>query len=68
MKRMIFKLEDKDNQSKARAGKITTDHGVIETPIFMPVGTVASVKGVHQRELKDDINPDIILGNTYHYI
>ncbi|MCD8528492.1 MAG: tRNA guanosine(34) transglycosylase Tgt, partial [Chitinophagales bacterium] len=53
-------------QSKARAGKITTDHGVIETPIFMPVGTVASVKGVHQRELKQDINPDIILGNTYH--
>jgi len=63
---MIFKLERKDSQSKARAGSITTDHGVIETPIFMPVGTVASVKGVHQRELKDDINPDIILGNTYH--
>lgn len=63
---MIFKLEGKDSQSKARAGQITTDHGVIETPIFMPVGTVASVKGVHQRELKNDINPDIILGNTYH--
>src|SRR6056300_1246626 len=63
---MIFKLEGKDFQSKARAGSITTDHGVIETPIFMPVGTVASVKGVHQRELKNDINPDIILGNTYH--
>ena len=63
---MIFKLEGKDSQSKARAGTITTDHGVIETPIFMPVGTVGSVKGVHQRELKNDINPDIILGNTYH--
>ena len=55
-----------DPESKARAGEITTDHGKIETPIFMPVGTVASVKGVHQRELKNDINPDIILGNTYH--
>jgi queuine tRNA-ribosyltransferase len=63
---MKFELKTKDAQSKARAGKITTDHGVIETPIFMPVGTVASVKGVHQRELKNDINPDIILGNTYH--
>jgi queuine tRNA-ribosyltransferase len=63
---MKFDLLHKDPQSKARAGSITTDHGVIETPIFMPVGTVASVKGVHQRELKEDINPDIILGNTYH--
>lgn len=63
---MKFDLITKDTKSKARAGKITTDHGVIETPIFMPVGTVASVKGVHQRELKNDINPDIILGNTYH--
>ncbi|MCX7548890.1 tRNA guanosine(34) transglycosylase Tgt [Xanthomarina sp. F1114] len=63
---MIFKLKGKDAQSSARAGEITTDHGKIETPIFMPVGTVASVKGVHQRELKNDINPDIILGNTYH--
>jgi queuine tRNA-ribosyltransferase len=63
---MKFDLLKKDPQSKARAGTITTDHGVIETPIFMPVGTVASVKGVHQRELKNDINPDIILGNTYH--
>ena len=62
----MFDLLQKDSQSKARAGSITTDHGVIETPIFMPVGTVASVKGVHQRELKNDINPDIILGNTYH--
>lgn len=63
---MKFDLLKKDLQSKARAGTITTDHGVIETPIFMPVGTVASVKGVHQRELKNDINPDVILGNTYH--
>lgn len=63
---MKFNLLSKDPKSQARAGKITTDHGVIETPIFMPVGTVASVKGVHQRELKEDINPDIILGNTYH--
>ena len=63
---MEFQLIAKDNNSKARAGILTTAHGEIETPIFMPVGTVASVKGVHQRELKDDINPDIILGNTYH--
>jgi len=61
-----FTLEKKDNLSKARAGELSTDHGIIQTPIFMPVGTVASVKGVHQRELKDEINPDIILGNTYH--
>ena len=63
---MKFELNKKDPNCKARAGKITTDHGVIETPIFMPVGTVASVKGVHQTELKNEINPDIILGNTYH--
>jgi len=63
---MQFKLEGLDQQSKARAGEITTAHGKIETPIFMPVGTVASVKGVHQHEIKDDINADIILGNTYH--
>lgn len=63
---MKFDILAKDSQSKARAGSITTDHGIIETPIFMPVGTVASVKGVHQRELKEEINPDIILGNTYH--
>ncbi|NJB37999.1 tRNA guanosine(34) transglycosylase Tgt [Croceivirga sp. JEA036] len=63
---MEFTLVQKDLGSKARAGEITTDHGKIQTPIFMPVGTVASVKGVHQRELRDDINPDIILGNTYH--
>ncbi|MBA4747057.1 MAG: tRNA guanosine(34) transglycosylase Tgt [Muricauda sp.] len=63
---MDFTLLQKDGKSKARAGELTTDHGNIQTPIFMPVGTVASVKGVHQRELKDEINPDIILGNTYH--
>jgi queuine tRNA-ribosyltransferase len=63
---MEFNLIAKDKNSKARAAVLTTDHGAIETPIFMPVGTVASVKGVHQRELRDDINPDIILGNTYH--
>lgn len=63
---MKFDLIASDDKSGARAGTIETDHGKIETPIFMPVGTVASVKGVHQRELKDDINPDIILGNTYH--
>jgi len=63
---MDFKLEKEDKQSKARAGTITTDHGTIQTPIFMPVGTASTVKGVHQRELKDDINAQIILGNTYH--
>lgn len=63
---MKFDLLTKDPQTKARAGAITTDHGTIETPIFMPVGTAGTVKGVHQRELKNDINPDIILGNTYH--
>ncbi len=63
---MQFKLEATDPTSKARAGTITLDHGIVETPIFMPVGTAGTVKGVHQRELTDDINPDIILGNTYH--
>lgn len=63
---MNFNLKIADPKSKARAGVITTDHGVIETPIFMPVGTVGTVKGVHQTELKNEINPDIILGNTYH--
>ncbi|APG64050.1 tRNA guanosine(34) transglycosylase Tgt [Tenacibaculum todarodis] len=63
---MKFDLHTTDQKSKARAGTITTDHGTIETPIFMPVGTVGTVKGVHQSELKDQINPDIILGNTYH--
>lgn len=63
---MNFDILKTDELTKARAGKITTAHGAIETPIFMPVGTVGSVKGVHQRELKEDINADIILGNTYH--
>tara|TARA_B100000767_G_scaffold159163_1_gene149346 strand:- start:1882 stop:3012 length:1131 start_codon:yes stop_codon:yes gene_type:complete len=63
---MDFKLFANDPSSHARAGSLTTDHGTIETPIFMPVGTSATVKGIHQRELKNDIKPDIILGNTYH--
>ena len=63
---MTFDIQHTDTNSNARAGIITTDHGVIETPIFMPVGTVASVKAVHQRELKEDIKAQIILGNTYH--
>ncbi|WP_304237252.1 tRNA guanosine(34) transglycosylase Tgt [Jiulongibacter sediminis] len=63
---MKFELTTKDAGSKARAGKILTDHGEILTPIFMPVGTAGTVKGVHQRELKDDIKAQIILGNTYH--
>ena len=63
---MKFKLEKKDPQSKARAGTIFTDHGEIKTPIFMPVGTAGTVKGVHQNELKEDIKAQIILGNTYH--
>ena len=63
---MTFELNGTDSQSKARAGIITTDHGDIQTPIFMPVGTAGTVKGVHQRELSEDIIPDIILGNTYH--
>lgn len=63
---MEYQLEHKDPQSSARAGKITTDHGVIETPIFMPVGTAGTVKAVHQTELKDQVKAQIILGNTYH--
>ena len=61
-----FSLIRTDSASAARAGVIHTDHGDIETPIFMPVGTVGSVKGVHKRELTDDIHAQIILGNTYH--
>lgn len=63
---MKFDIKSKDPLSGARAGTITTDHGEIQTPIFMPVGTVATVKGVHQRELENDIDAPIILGNTYH--
>jgi len=63
---MDFNIQTKDTQSKARAGVIKTSHGEIKTPIFMPVGTIGSVKAVHQHELKDDIKAQIILGNTYH--
>lgn len=63
---MKFELQHTDSQSSARAGKITTDHGEILTPIFMPVGTVGSVKGLHFKEVSDDVKAQIILGNTYH--
>ncbi len=63
---MEFQLIAEDNSSKARAGKLLTDHGEIETPIFMPVGTIGTVKGVTQEQLEHDINAQIILGNTYH--
>jgi len=63
---MTFELSHTDRGSSARAGVLTTAHGVIHTPIFMPVGTAGSVKAVHQRELENDINAEIILGNTYH--
>ena len=63
---MTFDIQYTDPLSQARAGIIHTDHGTIETPIFMPVGTVASVKAVHFHELKEDIKAQIILGNTYH--
>ena len=63
---MTFDIKTTDPNSKARAGVITTDHGQIQTPIFMPVGTAGTVKAVHQRELKEDIKAQIILGNTYH--
>ena len=63
---MFFKIQSKDKDSKARAGELTTSHGLIQTPIFMPVGTAGTVKAVHQRELQNDIKAQIILGNTYH--
>ncbi len=63
---MHFTIEKLDKDSNARTGQITTDHGLINTPIFMPVGTAGTVKAVHQRELKEDIKAQIILGNTYH--
>lgn len=63
---MDFHLIHTDSQSKARAGELLTDHGAVKTPVFMPVGTLGSVKGVHFRELKDDIHASVILGNTYH--
>jgi queuine tRNA-ribosyltransferase len=61
-----FTLQHTDPKSNARAGLVETDHGTIETPIFMPVGTVGAVKAIHQHELKEDIKAQIILGNTYH--
>lgn len=63
---MQFSLQATDPKSNARAGTLSTDHGSIQTPIFMPVGTAATVKGLHQKELREEVNPDIILGNTYH--
>jgi queuine tRNA-ribosyltransferase len=63
---LTFDLLKKDNLSKARAGVITTDHGKIETPIFMPVGTAGTVKAINQQDLKNDVQAQIILGNTYH--
>ena len=63
---MTFEITHKDVLTKARAGTLQTDHGTIQTPIFMPVGTAGTVKAVHQRELKEDIKAQIILGNTYH--
>ena len=63
---MDFQLQYTDPGSEARAGVITTDHGKIETPIFMPVGTVGAVKAVHFSELRNQVKAQIILGNTYH--
>jgi queuine tRNA-ribosyltransferase len=63
---LSFQIEKKDPHSKARTGKITTDHGTIETPIFMPVGTAGTVKAVTQQQLNENVNAEIILGNTYH--
>lgn len=63
---MRFTIAATDKHSNARAGEVSTEHGLIQTPIFMPVGTAGSVKAVHQRELRDDIRAEIILGNTYH--
>lgn len=63
---MKFKIDALDKYSKARAGELSTEHGRIKTPIFMPVGTAGTVKAVHQRELKNDIKAQIMLGNTYH--
>ena len=63
---MVFELLSKEKNSSAKCGLLYTDHGVIETPIFMPVGTVGSVKGIYHRDLREDIKAQIILGNTYH--
>src|SRR3978361_1955615 len=66
MAALQFELEKTDSQTKARTGTITTAHGQIQTPIFMPVGTVGSVKAVTQQQLKEEVKAQIILGNTYH--
>ena len=63
---MKFTINNTDNNTNARAGCIETFHGKIKTPVFMPVGTQGTVKAVHQKELKNEINADIILSNTYH--
>lgn len=63
---MKFTLQHKDPASKARAGELATDHGVIRTPIFMPVGTAATVKGIFHRDVRDEARAQIILANTYH--
>ena len=65
---MRFTLQDSDSFSQARTGILHTAHGDIPTPVFMPVGTAATVKGIHQRELRDDIRSPVILGNTYHLV
>src|SRR5687768_18032654 len=66
MAALQFQLQCTDTETRARAGTITTDHGEILTPIFMPVGTAGSVKAVTQQQLRDDVKAQIILGNTYH--
>ena len=63
---MKFQLTKSDDTTNARAAKLITDHGVINTPIFMPVGTLGTVKGIHNKELQKDVDAEIILGNTYH--
>tara|TARA_Y100000589_G_scaffold181228_1_gene171585 strand:+ start:3242 stop:4372 length:1131 start_codon:yes stop_codon:yes gene_type:complete len=63
---MSFKIICKDKKTNARVGEFKTGHGIVNTPIFMPVGTLGTVKGIHQRELNEDIKAEIILGNTYH--
>ena len=63
---MKFQLTKSDDTTNARAAKLITDHGVIKTPIFMPVGTLGTVRGIHKKELQKDVDAEIILGNTYH--
>ena len=63
---MNFRLEQRDPGSSARAGTLTTDHGLIHTPFFMPVGTAGAVKALHIRDLRDEIRAEIMLSNTYH--